>query len=124
MLLLLMEIKSNLLQWHLLGGGRTKVASKPLWRLSLLKSVQMNLELTVQFRAVQKHPHRLFSLHILREKIDACGLFRNIVCHIFLSCSFAKLQKVFVVLNYKPDRNKTLLLSRNFADIGAPSFVC
>ena len=43
----LMEIKSNILHWHL---GRGPKLQPPLWQLSLLKSLQMNLELTVQFR--------------------------------------------------------------------------
>ena len=53
----LMEIKSTILHWHL---GRGPKLQPPLWQLSLLKSLQMNLELTVQFRGVQKYHHRLF----------------------------------------------------------------
>ena len=124
MLLLLMEIKSNLLQsassWR--GQDQSCIQTTLAAKSPKVRSNELGAHSSISGGA--KTSSSPFFSASSQKKIDASGHFRNIVCHIFLSCSFAKLQKVFVVLNYKPDRNKTLLLSRNFADIGAPSFVC
>ena len=109
-----------------------KVASKPLCQLSLLKSVQMNLELTHNssipstaktsssfFNAVEKRREEPgLHFHSMAKSVSdghkKCQGFAHVlvetkVCFLLqlFGCCFAELWKV-VALNYKADHCKNL----------------